>query len=139
MDRLDTPALPALGRVLLSLIFILSGWGKLFAAAGTIGYIAAHGLPLPPVAYAIAVIVELGGGILLLVGLLTRPVALALALFCLVTAFAFHGFGDMNNQIHALKNIAMAGGFLFVAAHGAGAWSLDATLRRRRALDPQPA
>jgi putative oxidoreductase len=139
MDRLDTPALPALGRVLLSVIFLLSGWGKLFAAAGTIGYIAAHGLPLPTVAYAVAVIVELGGGILLLVGLLTRPVALVLALFCLVTAFAFHGFADMNNQIQALKNIAMAGGFLFVAAHGAGAWSLDAALRRRRPLAPQPA
>ncbi|MBN9510565.1 MAG: DoxX family protein [Alphaproteobacteria bacterium] len=139
MDRLDTPALPALGRLLMSLIFILSGWGKLFAAGGTIGYIAAHNLPLPAVAYAIAVIVELGGGLLLLTGLFTRPVALVLAVFCLVTAFVFHGFGDMNNQIHAMKNIALAGGFLFVAARGAGAWSLDAALRRRRTGMPLPA
>jgi putative oxidoreductase len=133
MDRLQTAIAPAVGRVLLSLIFIVSGFGKLTAGAATIGYIASKGLPLPEVGYALAVIVELGGGLLLLTGLLTRWVALALALFCLVTAFAFHGFGDMDNQIHAMKNIAMAGGFLFVFAHGAGEWSLDALrLRQRR-------
>ena len=132
MDRFQTSIAPGLGRVLLSLIFIWAGIGKLMAPSMTIGYIGSSGLPLPEVGYALAVIVELGGGLLLLTGLLTRWVALALALFCLVTAFAFHGFGDMDNQIHAMKNIAMAGGFLFVAAYGAGTWSLDA-LRLRHA------
>jgi putative oxidoreductase len=134
MDRLQTTYAPALGRVLMAIIFILSGFGKLTAPAGTIGYIASTGLPLPEVGYGIAVIVELGGGLLLLGGLLTRWVAPVLALFCLVTAFVFHGFGDMNSQIHALKNICMAGGFLFVFAHGAGAWSLDAARFTRRAV-----
>lgn len=121
-----------IGRVLMSLIFLWSGFGKLMFASATIGYIASKGLPLPEVGYGIAVIVELGGGVLLLLGLFTRWAALALALFCLVTAFAFHGFGDLNSQIHAMKNVTMAGGFLVLAAYGAGSVSLDA-LRMRRA------
>ena len=135
----NTPAVTALGRLLLALIFIMSGFGKLMAPGPTIGYIAHVGLPVPPAAYVVALIVELGGGLLLLAGFLTRWVALALGVFCLVTAFAVHGFGDMNSQIHALKNIAMAGGFLFVMAHGAGAWSVDAMRARRDGLTTQPA
>jgi putative oxidoreductase len=125
--------LPTAGRVLMSLIFIWSGLGKLMAAGMTIGYIASMGLPLPEVGYGIAVIVELGGGLLLLAGLLTRWVALVLALFCLVTAFVFHGFGDLNSQIHAMKNICMAGGFLVLASYGASGWSVDALRARRGA------
>jgi putative oxidoreductase len=132
MDRLQTTLLPAAGRVLLCFIFVISGFGKLGAPDATIGYIAAKGLPLPELGYALAVIVELGGGLLLLAGLMTRWAALVLAVFCLVTAFVFHGFGDMNSSIHAMKNIAMTGGFLYVAAFGAGEWSLDALLSRRR-------
>ncbi len=135
----NAPALTALGRVLLAAIFIWSGFGKLMMPAAAIGYIAHVGLPVPPVAYAVAVIVECAGGLALLAGLATRWVALALALFCLVTAFAVHGFADLNNQIHALKNIAMAGGFLFVVAHGAGAWSVDAMRGGRRQSRVQPA
>ena len=134
MDRLQTATAPGIGRVLLSLIFIWSGFGKLMMPAATIGYISSTGLPLPEVGYALAVIVEFGGGLLLLAGLMTRWVALAMALFCLVTAFVFHGFGDLGNQINAMKNIAMAGGFLLVFAHGGGDFSLDAMLRARRAV-----
>ena len=134
MDRLQTATAPGIGRVLLSLIFIWSGFGKLMMPAATIGYISSTGLPLPEVGYALAVIVEFGGGLLLLAGLMTRWVALVLALFCLFTAFVFHGFGDMGNQINAMKNIAMAGGFLLVFAHGGGDFSLDAMLRARRAV-----
>jgi len=132
MERIQTAAAPALGRLLLSLIFIWSGIGKLAMPGGMIGYIASAGVPAPTVAFAIAVIVELGGGLLLLTGLLTRWAALALAVFCLFTAFVFHGFGDLNSQINAMKNISMTGGLLYVAAFGAGAWSLDALLLRRR-------
>lgn len=132
MDRTMTTAVPALGRLLLSLIFVVSGLMKLGAVGGTIGYIASKGVPAPSLAFGLAVIVELGGGLLLLTGLLTRWAALALAIFCLFTAFVFHGFGDMNNQIHAMKNISMTGGLLYVAAFGAGGWSLDALLLRRR-------
>lgn len=139
MDRLQTTLLPALGRLLLSGIFIISGFGKLSAAAGTIGYIASKGVPAPSAAYALAVIVELGGGLMLLFGLLTRWAALALAVFCLFTAFVFHGFDDMNNSINAMKNIAMTGGLLYVAAFGTGAWSFDALMQRRRDLTSRTA
>jgi putative oxidoreductase len=134
MDRLQTTIVPAAGRVLLAAIFIWSGLGKLMMPAMTIGYIASTGLPAPQVGYVLAIIVELGGGLLLLAGLGTRWVALVLAAFCLFTAFVFHGFGDLANQINAMKNFAMAGGFLFVFAYGAGAWSLDALRFRRPSL-----
>jgi putative oxidoreductase len=134
MDRLQTTLLPAAGRVLLCLIFVISGFGKLMAAEPTIGYIASAGVPAPTVAYWLAIVVELGGGLFLLTGLLTRWVAAVLAVFCVFTAFAFHGFGDMANQIHAMKNIAMAGGLLYVIALGAGEWSLDAVLGGRQRM-----
>ena len=75
---------------------------------------------------------ELGGGLLLVAGFKTRHVAAALALFSVVTAFAFHGnVSDQNQMIHLLKNIAMAGGLLQVVAFGAGAWSVDAIGARK--------
>jgi putative oxidoreductase len=115
-----------LGRVLISAIFILSGLSKLTAMSGTIGYIEAADLPLAPVAFAIAVVVEVVGGIALIVGFKTRWVAGALALFSVVTALAFHGnLGDQNQFIHFFKNIAMAGGLLQLVAFGGGALSLD--------------
>jgi putative oxidoreductase len=132
MDNLKNNVLPLAGRILICFIFVMSGFNKLGGAEGTIGYIASKGVPLPSIAYALAVIVELGGGLLILAGFMTQWAALALAVFCLFTGFVFHGFGDMNNSIHTMKNIGLAGGFLFVAAHGAGVWSLDALLARRR-------
>jgi putative oxidoreductase len=83
-------------------------------------------LPVPPLAFAVAVLVELGGGLLLVAGYQVRPVAAALALFCLVTARSFHGnFADQNQMIHFLKNVMMAGGLIQIVAFGAGALSLD--------------
>ncbi|HWK45570.1 MAG TPA: DoxX family protein [Stellaceae bacterium] len=118
--------LPVLGRVLMCVIFVLGGFGKLTHPSGTIGYIAKGGLPLPMVAYVISVIIELGGGLALLVGFKTRWVAAVLAVFCVVTALAFHNnFADQGQMVNFLKNLTMAGGFLFVVAHGAGPLSLD--------------
>lgn len=117
----------ALGRVLISAIFVISGLSKLTAVSGTIGYIAAAGLPLAPVAFAVAVALEVVGGIALIAGYKTRWVAGALALFSVVAAFAFHGnIADQNQFIHFFKNIAMAGGLLQIVAFGGGALSLDA-------------
>ena len=116
-----------LGRVLISAIFILSGVSKLTAVSGTIGYIEAAGLPLAPVAFAVAVVLEVLGGIALIAGFKTRWVAGALALFSVVTAFVFDGnLADQNQFIHFFKNIAMAGGLLQIVAFGGGALSLDA-------------
>ncbi len=116
-----------LGRVLISAIFVISGLSKLTAISGTIGYIEAAGLPLAPVALAVAVALEVAGGIALIAGYKTRWVAGALALFSVVTAFAFHAnLADQNQFIHFFKNIAMAGGLLQLVAFGGGALSLDA-------------
>jgi putative oxidoreductase len=118
--------LSLLGRLLMSSIFVISGVGKIAAPAATMGYIAAMGLPFPAVALAGAIAVEVGGGLLLAFGLQTRLVALALAAFSVFTGFVFHGaIGDQNQMIHLLKNLAMAGGLLQIAAYGAGGWSLD--------------
>ena len=122
-------ALSLLGRVGLSLIFIVSGWGKISAYEGTQQYMAAMGVP--PYLLPLVILLELGGGLAIAAGLLTRWVGLALALFSLATAVVFHAnFDDAMQAINFWKNVSMAGGFLMLAAHGAGAWSLDG-LRQR--------
>lgn len=119
------------GRLLIGLPFAISGFGKLAAYGATTAYIASAGLPVPPLAYAIAVLVELGGGLLLIAGYQARSVALAMAVFTLAAAVSFHNnFADQNQMIHFLKNVMMAGGLLQIVAFGAGAISLDARLLR---------
>jgi putative oxidoreductase len=123
---------PFMGRALLSAIFLASVVGKLQAPAGTMGYIASAGLPFPEFAYALAVLIELVGGVALIVGFQTRIAAGALAIFSLATAIGFHGnFADLNQLIHFFKNVAIAGGLLQVVAFGAGAFSLDAYRRAK--------
>ena len=126
MNSANTNIAPAIGRVLLATIFIFSGIGKLLAPAATIGYIASVGLPAAPLALAAAIALELGGGLMLAIGIQTRLVAALMAAFSIVTGQAFHNaIGDQNQLIHLLKNIAMAGGLLQVVAFGAGAFSFD--------------
>lgn len=114
------------GRVLLSLIFIISGLGKVAAPEATIGYISSVGAPMPEVAYGIALLVELGLGIALLLGFKAKFAAAGIALFTLAAAFMFHT--DFSNQIQVvmfLKNFTIIGGLLLIVAHGAGGFSLD--------------
>jgi putative oxidoreductase len=118
---------PAIGRILLAAIFIFSGIGKLLAPGATIGYIASSGLPFATLGLVAAIVLELGGGLLLAFGVKVRPVAIALALFSIATGLIFHSaVGDQNQLIHLLKNLGLAGGLLQVAAFGAGAYSFDA-------------
>jgi putative oxidoreductase len=118
---------PLLGRIFLGVPFLMSGLGKLGAYAGTVGYISAVGLPVAPLAFIVAVAIEVGGGLLLLSGYRVRLASLVMAVFSLATAFFFHrNFGDQNQMIHFLKNVMIAGGLLQIAYFGAGAWSLDA-------------
>jgi putative oxidoreductase len=125
-SNLNQGVLPLIGRVLVAIIFIMGGIGKLAAPGPTQGYIAAMGLPAPLLAYVVALVVELGGGVLLLVGYRTKIVAAVLAVFCVVTALVFHhALGDQNQMIHFLKNLAMAGGLLQFTAFGAGRIGLD--------------
>jgi putative oxidoreductase len=129
----STRYLPFAGRLLIGLPFAMSGLGKLAAYGKTTAMIAAVGLPVPPLAYVVAVAVELGGGLLLIAGYQTRLVALALALFSIATAVSFHSnFADQNQMIHFLKNFMMAGGLLQIVAFGAGAISLDNRLSKGR-------
>ena len=126
MNTTNTTVVPVIGRILLATIFVLSGFGKLMAPAATIGYIESSGLPFATLGLAIAITVELGGGLLLAAGYKTRLVAAVLAGFSIVTGLAFHhAIGDQNQMIHLLKNFAMAGGLLQVVAFGAGAYSID--------------
>jgi putative oxidoreductase len=119
------------GRVLLGLPFAMSGLSKLAAYGSTTAAIAAAGLPFPPLAFVVAVAVELGGGLLLVLGYRVRPVALALAVFSLVTAVSFHSqFADQNQIIHFLKDVMIAGGLLQIVAFGPGAISIEQWRRR---------
>lgn len=125
----NTTTLPLIGRLLMATIFVFSGLGKIATPAATIGYISAMGLPFATLGLIGAIAVEVGGGLLLVAGLQTRATALVLAGFSLVTGLIFHhAIGDQNQLIHLLKNIAMAGGLLQIAAYGAGSLSLDARL-----------
>jgi putative oxidoreductase len=118
--------LPLLGRLMIGLPFAMSGLGKLAAYGATTAMISAAGLPLPPLAYAVAVVIELGGGVLLIAGFHARSAAIALAVFSLAAAVSFHNnFADQNQMIHFLKDVMIAGGLLQIAAFGAGALSVD--------------
>jgi len=119
------------GRILIALLFVPAGWGKIVGFAGTTGYIASKGLPLPAVAAGIAIAVELGAGLLLLAGFKTRWAALALFVFLIPTTFIFHAFWNvppeqvMAQQINFWKNVAIMGGLLYAWAFGAGRFSVD--------------
>lgn len=115
------------GRVLLAAIFVLSGAGKVAQPGATIAYISAAGLPLGQLAFVGAVLIELGGGIALILGYRTRIAAAALALFSVLAALIFHSdLVDQNQLIHFFKNLAVAGGLLQLVAFGGGRFSLDA-------------
>ena len=124
---MNTPRyIPFVGRLLIGLPFAMSGLSKLAAIGPTTEMIRAAGLPLPSFSLALAVIVELGGGLFLVGGFRARAVATALAIFSLATALSFHrNFADQNQMIHFLKNVMMAGGLLQIVAFGAGALSID--------------
>jgi putative oxidoreductase len=117
-----------LGRVLMSAIFIQAGVMKALSPEGTMAYFGKIGLPMPGAAYAVTLAVEIGVGILFLVGFRARLTALLLAVWCIATAFVAHYHPDSREQmIHFMKNVCMAGGFLQVVAYGAGRLSADRT------------
>ncbi|MDP3841168.1 MAG: DoxX family protein [Oxalobacteraceae bacterium] len=127
---------PLVARTLIALIFVFSGFGKITGFEGTMAYIASKGLPLPELAAIGAIIVELGGGILLILGWKARWAAAAILVFTALAAFLFHNFWAMppeqaqSQMIHFMKNISMMGGLLFVVIHGSGALSADGSDRK---------
>ena len=124
--------LALVGGLLLALLFLPAGLSKISGFAGTVGYIASKGMPMPTAAAVVAIIVEVVGPLALIAGFGTRWAALVLAGFTVVATFVFHNFWAMPadqvmmQQLMFYKNIAVVGGLLVLAAHGAGAWSVDA-------------
>ena len=123
------------GRILLAALFLVAGTRKLMAVAGTAGYFGKLGFPMPEVLVWVVIVVEIGGALLLILGWHARKAAWLLMLFTLIATFAAHRFWEVDaaqygNQLnHFLKNLAIVGGLLFVAAAGTGSLSMDA--RRR--------
>ncbi|MBX3612217.1 MAG: DoxX family protein [Burkholderiaceae bacterium] len=120
------------GRLLMALLFLPAGIGKLTGFAGTVGYISSVGLPMPQLGAVVALVVEIVGGLALIAGFGTRLAAIVLAAFTLVASFFFHAYWavpadqQLIPQLLFYKNIAVVGGLLTIAAWGAGAWSVDA-------------
>jgi len=125
-------------RILLIVLFLVFGWGKLGNYAGTVDSMARTGAPLPSVAALVAIVVEVFIALAVILGVWTRPLALLLALYTLGTALIGHHFWTMDgpartaNAINFYKNISIIGGFLLLYVTGAGRYSLDARLRPRR-------
>lgn len=125
-------AMLTIGRVLLAIIFVMSGLEKVMDLGATAAAIGGKDLPMPQVLAVAAAAVELGGGLLIIVGWQTRLASLALAIFCAVAAYFFHDFWHYppgvehtDNMIHFMKNVSMIGGLLALCAVGAGRYSLD--------------
>ena len=125
------------GRILLGLLFVFSGLAKILGFHGTVGYIAAKGLPMPETAAVITILVELGGGLCVMSGFHSRVAAVGLAVFTLLAALIFHNFwaaapAQFNAQyVNFMKNVSITGGMLLLASFGPGALSLDARRLRR--------
>jgi putative oxidoreductase len=124
-------AVALVGRILVALIFVLSGFMKISGFEGTAGYIAAKGLPMPQVLAALTILLELGGGIALVAGFKTRWVAILFFLWLIPTTLIFHKFwgidaAQVQNQMNNfLKNVSIMGAMLLLFAFGPGAYSVD--------------
>ena len=128
-----TRYLPLLGRLLMGLPFLMSGFGKIAAYGPTTAYISSVGLPLAPLGFALAVVLEIGGGLCLVLGFRVRLVALVLSFFTLATAIFFHNnFADQNQMFNFLKNVVIVGGLLQIVHFGAGQYSLDTRRSRNQ-------
>ncbi len=120
-----------LGRVLMMLLFLISGWGKVTGFAATVGYMGTVGAPMPMLAAIIAVIMEFGVGIALLIGFWTRPLALLMALFVLGTALIAHTYWNVEgamqtaNMVQFYKNLSIMGGLILLSVTGAGKYALQ--------------
>ena len=147
MTTTQKDALALIGRILLAAMFVISGWGKVTGYSGTVGYIASQGLPVPQLLAMIAIAIELGAGLAIAFGWMTRWAAFAMVIFLIVITPIFHPFWNvpadqaMEQNINFMKNLSILGGMLLLWAFGPGRFSVDqARMRdvempRRRATD----
>ncbi len=125
-----------LGRIGLSLIFVTSGFAKIGGFAGMVAFATMFNVPFPEAAIVIAIIVEFIGGLMVLFGFKTRLAGLAIALFLIPVTLIFHSdFADQTQMTMFWKNVAIIGGLFMVAAHGAGAFSIDGW-RKKKMMSP---
>lgn len=121
---------PLIGRILIAQLYIYFGFSKIIGFAGTAGYIASKGLPLPAVLAALTIVIEIGGGLMILLGWRARLAAVVLFLWMIPVTFFFHNFwsmegpAEMANQINFQKNLALMGAMFFIYAYGPGRYSL---------------
>lgn len=117
-------------RILMPILFIVAGWGKITGYEGTQQYMQAMGVPgalLP-----LTILLEFGGGIAIILGLLTRTTAIITAVFTLLTALLFHtNFAEGANSLMFMKNMTIAGGYLLLFLTGPGAFSIDRVLNKK--------
>lgn len=116
-----------IGRALMAYLFIVAGWAKLGSYAGTAGYMESKGIPSGLLV--LVILLEFGGGLAILVGYQTRLIALIIAAFCIASGLIFHGAPEEATSL--MKNFAMTGGFIYIALHGAGKFSLDNILCKK--------
>ena len=134
MSNVSSSVTPLAARILLSLMLVWSGIGKVMAFTYMAGYAAAKGLPAPSLAIGAAATIEILGGLAVIFGFKTKLAAWAIFLYLIPVTFVFHNFWavqgpeHMNAMIHFMKNVTIMGGFLLLAAFGAGAYSFDAAL-----------
>jgi putative oxidoreductase len=125
-------------RILLALLFLIFGWGKLTDYTGTVGYMAQAGAPMPPIAALVAITVEFFVSIAVILGVWTRPLAVLMAAYALATGFIGHHYWTMTgderfaNEINFYKNVSIMGGFLLLYVTGAGRYSVDGKLGASR-------
>lgn len=130
MNQIDR-FMPLAGRILLAAIFIISGFGKITGFEGTAGFMASYGMPMASVLLVGAIVLELGGGLSVLLGYKAKWGALALIVFTIPATLVFHAFWSVDEsqqmvqQIMFMKNLAIMGGLFYVMAYGSGAFSLD--------------
>jgi putative oxidoreductase len=123
-------------RILLVVLFLVFGWNKLMDYSGTVAYMQMTGAPIPHLSAVVAIIVELVFGLAVLLGILTRPLAVLLAIYSIVTALIGHkywtltGLAQFEAEINFFKNVSIAGGFLLLYVTGPGRYSVDALIKR---------
>jgi putative oxidoreductase len=136
MNSIQTNAASLAGRILVALIFVTSGYGKIGGFSATAAYMASKGMPIAEVLLVGAIVIELLGGIMLIAGWKTRWAAAALIVFLIPATLIFHGTAGLDAQaargqmIHFMKNLSIAGAMLLLIAFGPGAWSVDGRKRR---------
>ena len=139
-----TDGVALIARIVMSIMFITSGIGKLVGVGPTVDHIAEKGVPLPEIAAVIAILIEVGGGLAVLFGWKTRWAALAYVVFLIVITPIFHNFWTMEgaarmaNNINFMKNVTILGGFLLLYAFGPGKYSVDMMMLGRRPMQREP-